>query len=332
VFGVERKEIPDDYNVSHYQFRLQGKKPVDIMMDNAQTSATEHALLLANEKVGESIPTIMGAVNHFENTATTKAEFMKILSQKYKNPRVLAEHVESSMAKSDAILPIKIRAKSIKLKPVKPISPPPPPAPVSTQVAPTTTNRSPEMIPITDETPTRAKSPLKSQKKLAKLDIDSIEPTQNRLSKLDIDSIDEKTIDSILADVDIDKFDINKFDINKSLNTGKTDPNNFYENLEKIHPNRAIEIINSLEVKPMKLILKSKKVSMAGMSVKQHYRNALFNDLGLDTKAKQDERPDLRKTPAKDVAIEEEKLKNPEFGSVPDKVGRIHKEMAKRKK
>jgi hypothetical protein len=118
VFGVERKEIPDDYNVSHYQFRLQGKKPVDIMMDNAQTSATEHGLLLANEKVGESIPTIMGAVNHFENTATTKAEFMKILSQKYKNPRVLAEHVESSMAKSDAILPIKIRAKSIKLQPV----------------------------------------------------------------------------------------------------------------------------------------------------------------------------------------------------------------------
>jgi hypothetical protein len=42
------------------------------------------------------------------------------------------------------------------------------------------------------------------------------------------------------------------------------------------------------------------------------------------------EKTDLRKTPAKDVAIEKEKNETPEIGSVHDKVGRIYNDMAQR--
>jgi hypothetical protein len=170
------------------------------------------------------------------------------------------------------------------------------------------------MIPITDETPTRAKSPLKSQKKLAKLDI---KPTE--LEKGLFDGVDnDEVIDSIIAELN--------YDDNAGLKSGEMEPISYYDFLEKTTPYRALARINKLTIDSMKLILKAKNVSIGGLKLKQHYIDTLLAELGIvDSK----EKPDLRKTPVKEVAIEE-KNQTPEIGAVKEKVGRIETGMDKR--
>jgi hypothetical protein len=269
--GVETADIPDSKNIAHYQFKLQGKTDADVSLANLSNHPTTLGNLIENAETGESIPTIKRLHNEPQNIETARTKFLNMFRQKIdKKELSLTEAVQGieSVGKTYATIePIRNQRKSIKLKPVKPITPPPPPAPVSTQVghsSPSSTNRSPEMIPITDETPTRAKSPLKSQKKIAKLDIDA----------------DDSMIDRILGQLDRDT------NVNKLIKSGGIDSKGILVDLEKADPKSAITMIKKLTVDSMKQLLKNKNVNTKGLKLKTQYYDALLEELGLENPEK----------------------------------------------